>query len=70
MAWIQNLATANPLFVKLGPGASTTDYHRLLKVSTGAGDGTGGEWKIEGYNGEISVASAGTVAYDFVETGR
>lgn len=40
--YIQNLGT-NPLFVLLGTGASTTVFHKVLKGSTVANDGTGGD---------------------------
>jgi hypothetical protein len=69
-AWIQNLSNANPLFVKLGPGCTVTDYHRVLKVGTGAADGSGGDWTIDGYSGEISVASAGSISYCYVSIMR
>lgn len=38
---IQNLGT-NPLFVRLGTGASSTVFHFVLKGSTVQDDGTGG----------------------------
>lgn len=41
-AWsIQNLGT-NPLFVRFGAGASTTEFHVVLKAGVGADDGNGG----------------------------
>lgn len=55
---IQNLGT-NPLFVRLGAGASATVFHEVLKGSTGADDGTGGVFRMtEGtvYYGDVSVA--------------
>jgi hypothetical protein len=58
-AWmIQNLGT-NPLFVRMGAGASTTVFHVVLKASTGNDDGTGGTIAQEMgtvYTGEITVA--------------
>lgn len=69
-AFIKNEATLNHLHVKLGPGCTTTDYHFTLSVATGLANGTGGEHKFEDYQGEISVASAGTVAYSFYEVSR
>ena len=47
---IQNLGT-NALFVLLGPSASTTVFHTVLKAGTGNDDGSGG----------IISATAGTV---------
>lgn len=55
---IQNLGT-NPLFVKLGTGASTTDFHFILKAGTGADDGLGGIHEENTgviYTGIITVA--------------
>lgn len=69
-AFIKNNRNDNPLFVKLGPGCTTSDYHFNLSVATALANGTGGEHKIEDYQGEISVASAGTVAYSFYEVSR
>lgn len=69
-AFIKNEATLNHLHVKLGPGCTTSDYHFTLSVATGLANGTGGEHNIEDYQGEISVASAGTIAYSFYEVSR
>lgn len=54
---IQNLDT-NPLFVKLGIGASSTDFNFVLKAGTGADDGLGGSYEsqITVFTGIISVA--------------
>lgn len=56
---IQNVGT-NPLFVRLGTGASTTLFHHVLKGGTGNDDGLGGSIdKTDGgvvFQGEISVA--------------
>lgn len=55
---IQNQGT-NPLFVLLGTGASTSVYHKVLKASTGAADGSGGEYLMLGptvYTGVVTVA--------------
>lgn len=55
---IQNLGQ-NPLFVRLGTGASSTVFHVVLKASTANDDGTGG---IVGqdtnviYTGVITIA--------------
>lgn len=38
---IQNLGT-NPLFVRLGAGASTTEFHTVLKAAVVQDDGSGG----------------------------
>lgn len=59
IAWsIQNQST-NALFVCLGPGASTSQYHYVLKGSTAAADGSGAMLAMEAgtvYNGVITVA--------------
>ena len=58
MWMIQNLGQ-NPLFVKLGAGATTTSFHVVLKAGTANDDGTGGSTAMESgtiYNGDISVA--------------
>lgn len=52
---IQNLGT-NPLFVRLGAGASTSVFHVLLKGGAGADDGTGGFFSDDLYTGIVSVA--------------
>ena len=58
-AWqIQNTGT-NPLFIRLGSGASSTVYHVVLKGGTGADDGLGGSWGQSSgvvYTGEITIA--------------
>jgi len=58
-AWsIQNLGT-NPLFVRLGSGASTSLFHFVLKGGTGNDDGTAGSvGQSQGlvYQGIITVA--------------
>ena len=63
---IQNQDNANPLKVCFGAGASTSQYHVVLKAATGAADGTGGSIAQEAgtvYNGVITVFSAGTPSY-------
>lgn len=59
LGWnIQNLATT-PLFVLLGPSASTTVFHYVLKGGTGADDGLGasiGETSGTVYTGIITIA--------------
>ena len=55
---IQNLGT-NPLFVRLGSGASTSLFHYVLKAGTGNDDGIGGILSMmEGviYTGIITIA--------------
>ncbi len=55
---IQNQGT-NKLYVLFGTGASTSVYHVILKASTGAADGTGGEFVMMGptvYTGIVTVA--------------
>jgi hypothetical protein len=58
-AWrIQNLST-NPLFVLLGTGATSSQYHAVLSASVVAADGTGGVWnQSDGivYTGIITIA--------------
>lgn len=55
---IQNLGT-NPLFVLLGPSASTTVFHEVLKGGSGNDDGLGstyGQMSGTVYTGIITVA--------------
>ncbi|MBI3231848.1 MAG: hypothetical protein HYZ51_02080 [Candidatus Doudnabacteria bacterium] len=55
---IQNIGT-NPLFVRLGSGASTTVFHFICKAGTAQDDGTGGSInQTEGvvFTGLISIA--------------
>ncbi len=56
-AWsIQNLGT-NPLFVRLGPDASSTVFHYVLKAGSASDDGSGGFISGDAtYRGVISVA--------------
>lgn len=66
---IQNQDT-NPLKVCLGPGASATQYHMVLKASTGAADGTGGSFtELTGsvFSGVVTCFSAGTPSYTVLE---
>lgn len=66
---IQNLDTAI-LYVKFGAGASSSSYSFILKAGSMAADGTGGSSSyMEGniWRGVISVASAGTPSYAFLE---
>lgn len=62
---IQNQAAA-VLFVKYGPGCSTSDYDLVLKACTGTVDGTGGADVNSDafcYTGIITVAASGTPSY-------
>lgn len=43
---IQNVGT-NVLYVKLGTGATTSDYSFILKGGTGAADGLGGSFVMD-----------------------
>lgn len=51
---IQNLGT-NPLFVKLGDNASTTDFTFVLPANTVADNGTSAPKEVT-YQGNVSVA--------------
>lgn len=53
---IQNVG-ANPIYLKFGTGASSSDYHEILKAGTAASDGTGGLYKSGTvvYTGAVSV---------------
>jgi len=70
VAWnIQNLDTG-VLYVCLGPNASSTVFHVVLKGGTGSKDGTGGTIGQEAgviYTGLVSVYSAGTPSYVVLE---
>lgn len=56
LVWfVQNLGT-NPLFVKMGAGASTTDFDFVLKACTAQDDGSGGYISDEIFQGTVSVA--------------
>lgn len=59
LAWsIQNLGT-NPLFIRLGTGATTLLFHHILPATTGSDDGTGASFSQEAgtiWTGAISVA--------------
>lgn len=52
---IQNLGT-NPLYVRLGAGASTTVFHVALKAGGSNDDGNGGYIVDEMWKGAVSVA--------------
>ena len=56
--FIQNLGT-NPLYVKEGSGATSSDFTFVLAGGTGADDGTGGSMGSssgEVYTGVITIA--------------
>lgn len=59
---IQNQATAH-LHVKLGAGATTSDFDYILGPAGSAANGTGGVLTVAGYKGVVSVAAAGTPSY-------
>jgi hypothetical protein len=55
---IQNLGQ-NPLFMKLGSGASTTVFTSVMKAGTTNDDGTGGSFSMQGdgvWQGILSIA--------------
>lgn len=55
---IQNLGQ-NPLFVRLGSGASTTVFHFVLKAGTANDDGLGGSFSMSTgtvYTGIVTIA--------------
>lgn len=54
---VQNLGT-NPLFLKLGTGASSTSFNVILKAGTAADDGLGGAYESQTvvFTGIVSVA--------------
>lgn len=65
---VQNLGT-NPLFVKEGAGASTTDFTYVLSAGTGSDNGTGGSYESPAgqvYTGILTFAGTSPRAI-FVE---
>ena len=64
---IQNQSDADPLFIKLGAGASGSDYHVILAACTSAEDGTGGIFTLDGYQGEVSVYASSSADYSVIE---
>jgi hypothetical protein len=52
--YVQNLSI-NPLFVRLGTGASATVFHKVLKASTVATDGSGGDFVEDQFRGIVSI---------------
>lgn len=66
---IQNQANA-VLFLKYGPGCTTSVYDIVLKACTGTVDGTGGADVNSDafcYTGIITVAASGTPSYTAVD---
>ena len=55
------------LYLKLGTGASSSDYHITLSACSSAADGTGGIFTNDGYQGAVSVAASGTPSYSVIE---
>ena len=66
---IQNQSSDDPLFVKLGTGASGTDYHVILRYSemSESDDGFGGIFTLYGYQGVVSVYGASSADYSIIE---
>lgn len=64
---IQNLGTS-PLFLRLNSGAANTGANGEIVLNAGAvaNDGTGGVYRIAGYNGPITGASASSVVASVV----
>ena len=64
---IQNLA-AVVLYVKLGTGASASDYHYVLGACGTVVDGSGGSVSVDNYTQAVSVASpSGSPSYTMGE---
>lgn len=57
---IQNLSGTDPLYVKFGGSASTTDFDVILKAGLTDDDGLGGhlQYDVLSYTGIITVAGA------------
>lgn len=51
--------SVNPLFLRLGAGASTTVHHVILPGCGTQDDGTGGYYERSEYTGIVSVAGTG-----------
>lgn len=58
-ATIQNLGM-NPLFVRLGTGASSTVFNYILKAGTANDDGTGGSITLSGTDWTGIISATGT----------
>lgn len=68
-AWfgVINLDT-DPVLVKLGAGASTSDFHIPLQACTAADDGKGGSYFDSSWKGVVSiVASTGSPRVSIIE---
>ena len=64
---IQN-QKAEVLYVKLGTGATTSDYHYVLSACGSVVDGSGGSLSIDNYTQAVSVAPfSGSASYTMVE---
>lgn len=57
MAFIQNLDDA-AVYVKLGAGATSSDFSFVLSAGTAANDGLGGSREILNYAGIVTIAAA------------
>ena len=64
---IQN-QKAEVLYVKLGTGATTSDYHYILGAAGSAADGSGGSLSVDNYTQAVSLKPAsGSASYTMVE---
>lgn len=54
---VQNLGT-NPLYVRLGGTASSTEFHFALRAGNAADDGSGGLVVDQSWGGLVSVAGS------------
>jgi len=69
IGWMIQNQDTDPLFVRLGSGASDTVFHFVLKGGTGAKDGTGGSFsQMDGviYTGIVTIAGT-TPSYTVLE---
>ena len=68
---IQNQDNTHELYIAFGVTASSSVYHLVLPVATGAHNGTGGSVAQENgivFSGLITCYSAGTPSYTVFET--
>ena len=64
---IQN-QKAEVLYVKLGTGATASDYHYILGAAGSAADGSGGSLSVDNYTQAVSLKPAsGSASYTMVE---
>jgi hypothetical protein len=64
---IQN-QKAEVLYVKLGTGATASDYHYVLSACGSVVDGSGGSLSIDNYTGAVSVKAFSSIpSYTMVE---